>query len=172
MRGSRAVILSFALLVSACANERGIRVLSSGDDGPDEFAIIPSKPLAQPESYAALPPPTPGGSNLTDQDPIGDLHVALGGRAQPAPEAGTFASADTALVSYAARNGSGAGIREQLAQDDEKVRGRFSRFTGWRLAKPDRYNEVYRFYHLNPYHELARWRAAGVETPTAPPPSN
>ena len=171
MRVSRAVIFGLALLVSACANERGIRVLSSDDAGPDEFAIIPSKPLTQPENYTSLPTPTPGGSNITDQDPLNDVNVALGGRAQPAPETGTFASADSALVSYAARNGSGAGIREQLASDDETVRGRFSRFTGWRLANPDRYNEVYRFYHLNAYAELARWRRAGVETPTAPPPN-
>ncbi|MFY0595397.1 MAG: DUF3035 domain-containing protein [Cognatishimia sp.] len=170
MRVSRAVIFGFALLVSACANERGIRVLSSDDAGPDEFSIIPTKPLSQPENYASLPTPTPGGGNLTDQDPQNDAVVALGGRAQATPDTGTFASGDAALVSYAARNGSGGGIREQLAEDDEKVRGRFSRFTGWRLAKPDRYNEVYRFYHLNAYAELARWRAAGVKTPTAPPP--
>jgi len=170
MRASRAVIFGFALLVSACANERGIRVLSSDDAGPDEFSIIPTKPLSQPENYASLPTPTPGGGNLTDQDPLNDAVVALGGRAQATPDAGTFASGDAALVSYAARNGSGTGIREQLAEDDEKVRGRFSRFTGWRLANPDRYNEVYRFYHLNAYAELARWRAAGVKTPTAPPP--
>ncbi len=169
MRGTRAVFFGLALLVSACANERGIRVLSSDDAGPDEFSIIPSKPLSQPENYAALPTPTPGGSNLTDQNPEGDAIVALGGRAPSEPQAGTFASADGALVTYVARNGSGAGIRAQLANDDEAVRGRFSRFTGWRLANPDRYNEVYRFYHLNAYAELARWRAAGVETPTAPP---
>lgn len=171
MRMSRAVIFGFALLVSACANERGIRVLSSDDAGPDEFTIIPAKPLAQPENYTALPTPTPGGANLTDQDPLNDAVVALGGRAQATPEAGTFSAGDAALVGYVTRNGSGSGIREQLAEDDEKVRGRFSRFTGWRLANPDRYNEVYRFYHLNAYAELARWRAAGVKTPTAPPPN-
>lgn len=171
MRVSRAVIFGLALLVSACANERGIRVLSSDDAGPDEFSIIPSKPLTLPESYASLPTPTPGGSNLTDQNPLDDATIALGGRVQPESAPGTFASADSALVSYVARNGSGAGIRDQLASDDEAVRQRFSRFTGWRLANPDRYNEVYRFYHLNAYAELARWRRAGVETPTAPPPN-
>ena len=136
MRGTRAVIFGFALLVSACANERGIRVLSSDDAGADEFSIIPSKPLTQPENYASLPTPTPGGSNLTDQNPAGDAVVALGGRAEATPQGGTFNSADGALVSYAARNGSGAGIREQLATDDEAVRSGFSRFTGWRLTNP------------------------------------
>ncbi len=169
MRIARVVLVGMALLVSACANERGIRVLDSGDNGPDEFAIIPSKPLAAPETYAELPAPTPGGSNLTDQDPFADVAVALGGRADNPSADGSFPSSDSALVSYAARSGSGAGIREQLAQDDEKIRGNFARFTGWRLANPDRYNEVYRRYHLNAGRELSRWRAAGVKTPTAPP---
>lgn len=168
MRTSRAVIFGLALLVSACANERGIRVLSSDDAGPDEFSVIPSKPLEAPETFAQLPTPTPGGANRTDLDPRGDIAVALGGRVQPASTDGSFPSSDSALVAYASRQGSGTGIREQLAQEDEAVRGRFSKFTGWRLANPDRYDEVYRFYHLNAYRELARWRARGVKTPTAP----
>lgn len=169
MRCTRVVLFGLALMVSACANERGIRVLTSGDAGPDEFAILPSKPLTQPVNYTSLPTPTPGGSNLTDQNPVGDAVVALGGRAPATPQEGTFASVDGALVNYVARNGGGTGIREQLAGEDEAIRSRFSRFTGWRLANPDRYDEVYRRYHLNAYSELARWRAAGVETPTAPP---
>lgn len=169
MRVSRVVIFGLILFASACTNERGIRVLSSGDAGPDEFTVIPSKPLSAPENYAALPEPTPGGRNLTDQDPAGDAVAALGGRPQAIAQSGqSFPAADTALVSYAARRGSGAGIRESLAVDDEEIRSRFERFTGWRLSGFDRYNEVYRRYHLDAYGELARWRRAGVKTPTAP----
>ncbi len=168
MRISRAMIFGLALLVSACANEKGIRVLSSGDSGPDEFAIIPSKPLATPEDYAALPEPTPGGANLTDQDPLSDAVAALGGRGERNAAGQGIPAGDTALISYAARRGSGAGIREALAGDDEIIRSRFDRFTGWRLARADRYNDVYRRYHLNPYRELAFWRSRGVKTPTAP----
>jgi len=61
----------------------------------------------------------------------------------------------------------GVAILSKLPLED--IRRGFSRFTGWRLANPDRYDEVYRRFHLNAYAELARWRAAGVETPTAPP---
>ncbi|MGH1464613.1 MAG: DUF3035 domain-containing protein [Cognatishimia sp.] len=156
------------LLVSACANERGIRVLSSDDNGPDEFAIIPTKPLAAPENYTTLPAPTPGGRNVTDPQPLNDVAAALGGRKSTAVSGQPYPIADDSLVSYAARRGAGAEVREQLAQDDEIIRGRFDRFTGWRLSNPDRYNEVYRRYHLNAYRELSIWRARGVKTPAAP----
>lgn len=171
MRVARSIIFGLALLISACANERGIRVLSSNGEGPDEFSIQPTKPLTLPETFAQLPTPTPGADNLTDPTPLADASIALGGSARTEGEPGTFASADAALVGYVARNGSGAGIREQLAQEDEAIRGRFARFTGWRLADPDRYDEVYRAFRLNAFAELARWRAAGVETPSAPPPN-
>ncbi|GAA6209226.1 DUF3035 domain-containing protein [Cognatishimia sp. WU-CL00825] len=143
-------------------------MLSSDDDGPDEFAIIPTKPLVAPENYTTLPAPTPGGNNVTDQQPLNDAAAALGGVKTTASSGQAYPSADGSLVSYAARRGAGAEVRAQLAQDDEVIRGRFARFTGWRLAKPDRYNEVYRGYHLNAYRELAVWRARGVKTPTAP----
>ena len=41
--------------------------LRSSTNGPDEFSIVPPKPLEMPEDLAALPEPTPGGENRTDQ---------------------------------------------------------------------------------------------------------
>ena len=35
-------------------------------EGPDEFAVLPTKPLEMPEDVASLPAPTPGGVNRTD----------------------------------------------------------------------------------------------------------
>lgn len=172
MRVSRALIIGVFLLAAACSNDNGIRVLESGDRGPDEFSIVPAKPLETPTTYAALPVPTPGGTNLTDIDPLSEAVAALGGRRVAADDTGTFSSLDSALVSYAARNGRGSGIRSQLAEDDEVIRGRYDRFVSWRLSGADRYNEVYRRYHLNAFRELARWRAVGVKTPTAPPGAN
>lgn len=171
MGGLRAVILGMVLVLAGCANEKGIRVLSSGDQGPDEFAILPTKPLASPQNYSALPEPTPGGTNLADVNPIADGAAALGGNRTAAVSGSSFPATDSALVSYASRQGTNPNIREQLAQDDEKLRGQFSRFTSLRIASHDRYNEVYRRYHLNAYRELARWRRAGVKTPAAPAPA-
>lgn len=171
MGGMRAVILGMVLVLAGCANEKGIRVLSSGDEGPDEFAIMPSKELSAPSSYTSLPAPTPGGTNLADVDPLADGAAALGGKRTAAASGSSFPSTDSALVNYAARNGTTPNIREQLAQDDEAIRGQFNRFVSWRLGSNDRYNEIYRRYHLNAYRELARWRRAGVKTPTAPVPT-
>jgi hypothetical protein len=172
MRKSPLLIFAVALLLSACANEKGIRVLARTGDGPDEFAIVPGKPLATPESYASLPEPTPGGTNLTDQNPIADATSALGGRADVASADGSYPSNDGALVSYASRMGVSTSIRADLESDDAKIRRQFERFTQFRLARSDRYNEVYRRYHLDPYRELARWRRLGVKTPTAPVPQS
>lgn len=169
MRAARVVVFGMVLVLAGCANEKGIRVLSSGDEGPDEFAILPTKTLEAPASYTALPEPTPGGTNIADVDALAEGAAALGGTRVTDPNASGVPRADSALVTYAARQGTQANIRTMLAADDEKIRGQFSRFTGLRLGSPDRYNEVYRRYHLNAFRELARWRQVGVKTPAAPP---
>lgn len=170
MGGTRALILGLVLVLAGCANEKGIRVLSSGDEGPDEFAILPTKELSAPSSYASLPEPTPGGTNLADVDPLAEGAAALGGNRVTTASGTPFPATDSALVSYASRNGTSPNIRAQLAQDDEAIRGQFNRFVSWRLGSNDRYNEIYSRFHLNAYRELARWRRAGVKTPTAPTP--
>ena len=52
-----------ALALSVCdARDPHIYTLRSDSGGPDEFAILPNKPLQQPEDFSALPAPTPGGA--------------------------------------------------------------------------------------------------------------
>lgn len=170
MRGARAVILGLVLVLAGCANEKGVRVLSSGDEGPDEFAILPGKELQSPTTYAALPEPTPGGVNLADVDPLAEGAAALGGTRTSAVSGQSFPATDGALVSYASRQGTTENIREILAAADERFRGQYGRFVSLRLGSHDRYNEVYSRYHLNAYRELSRWRRAGVKTPAAPTP--
>ena len=65
MRTSRGMILGMvlALTLGACANT-GLRTIRNSSNGPDEFLVQPVKPLQLPPDIAALPPPTPGGSNL------------------------------------------------------------------------------------------------------------
>ena len=74
MSVSRVLMVILMLgLVSACGNkDKPLTRIKKTGNGPDEFTIIPGKPLQAPESYAALPTPTPGGSNLTDQNPLAD----------------------------------------------------------------------------------------------------
>ena len=79
-RTSGFLFLGLAVALSGCANV-GLRDLRSNGDGPDEFMILPNKPLQQPDDFAALPAPTPGGANRVDQEPLVDATAALGGNA-------------------------------------------------------------------------------------------
>ena len=58
MRKTHVLIgLMVGTLLAACSDQ-GIRHLSSNGDGPDEFRIVPSKPLEAPANYSSLPAPT------------------------------------------------------------------------------------------------------------------
>lgn len=168
MRVSRAIIFGIGLLLAACSNDKGIRQLSSSGAGPDEFRILPAKPLTVPKDYKALPPPTPGGANATDLDPVGDAVVALGG-SRKAVRSTTIPSGDAGLVNYSGRLGRAENIRGTVAVEDAEFRRKQGRFTNIRLVKEDRYNEVYRRQHLDQYNEQYRWRTGGATTPAAPP---
>ncbi|MHA6263027.1 DUF3035 domain-containing protein [Arenibacterium sp. CAU 1754] len=168
MRISRvAIILGAALAVAGCSS-KGLRDLRTNSEGPDEFLILPSKPLSAPESYAALPTPTPGGANLVDQNPKADAVVALGGRAETLNPQGV-PSTDGALVAQASRHGVSPQIRETLAEADAKFRKRQSRGTRIRLFPVDRYVQAYRRNALDPFDETERFRRSGFATPSSPP---
>ena len=161
--------LAAVLMLGACGapREPDLVTLQRGADGPDEFSIVPNRPLEQPESYAALPRPTPGGANRADQTPLGDAVLALGG--SPGAGAGGIPSADAGLVTYASRGGVDPAIRAELAAADlEFRRGARGRFLE-RLFSINLYNRAYERFELDQYAELTRWRRAGVRTPSAPP---
>lgn len=168
MRMSRAVFLVAFVGLAACGGDNRLRDLRSFTGGPDEFSVIPGKELQSPKDYSALPAPTPGGANLTDQNPRGDAVAALGGRASALVPNGVPA-AESQLVSYASRNGVSPAIRSELASEDEAFRKRQSRFTKIRITRIDRYNQAYKKQRLNAYAEADRWRAAGANVPSAPP---
>lgn len=161
-----AMILMAVTLLGACEN-KGLRVLVKPGEGPDEFRITPGQPLEQPQDYKALPPPTPQGSNRTDQQPLRDSVAELGGR-RPA-DGGAIPGADGAVVNHASRFGRDPAIRQELAAVDEDFRRRRARLTQIRIVPVDRYNQIYRREALNPQREQARWRQAGARTPSAPP---
>lgn len=165
MRLIACAVLAVALL-AACENT-GLREITPRGDGPDEFLIVPAKPLEQPDSFAALPVPTPGGTNRTDQRPIEESTVALGGqRSSPnAPVPGT----DGALVNHASRFGRDANIRAVLAEADAAFRKRQSRLTQIRIFREDRYNDAYRREALDPVQTARAFQRAGVPTPNPPP---
>lgn len=165
--GTRKVLgaLALTLVVSACGSREDQRLMNlrSPHDGPDEFAILPTKPLEMPKDFAQLPEPEPGARNLVDPAPLDDAVRALGGR----PGAG---GSDGALVAAAGRNGVAGNIREQLAAEDETFRGRNSPRLLERLFGTSTYHRVYGREALRSDPELERWRQADRRTPSATPP--
>lgn len=160
------LLISLVFGLGACSN-KGLRELSRPADGPDEFLVVPGKPLEPPKSYSELPAPTPGGENRSDQTPLEDSVASLGGRRQAAT--GAIPAADGALVNRASRFGRSADIRAVTAAEDAAFRKRRGRFTAIKLPGVDRYKDVYRRQALNPHKEQSRWRRAGAATPTTPP---
>jgi hypothetical protein len=160
------LILAFAatLALGACA-EGGVagNLRAAGVGGsPDEFMVLPTKPLQMPTNLAALPPPAPGQPNLVDYHPTEEAVASLTGKARPA---GT-ASAGTLI----ARAGPvDPNIRAQLAAEDvvfrEENRGKFFP----RLFASDPNDVIYRSVTLDAPDEFLRQRAAGVGVPAAPP---
>ena len=166
----RFVILGLALAVAGCSNT-GLRDLRSNSGGPDEFRVQPGKPLSAPDSYSALPAPTPGAGNRVDATPQADAVAALGGNPNALVPQGPSRT-DGALVSHTGRYGVTQDIRADLRQEDEAFRTRRARLTNFRLFRVDRYNQVYRGLALDAFAENRRFRRAGVRTPAAPPETN
>jgi Protein of unknown function (DUF3035) len=163
-----AIILGLTVFVAGCSS-KGLRELSSNSEGPDEFMVMPVKPLTAPRDYEVLPAPTPGGANLVDQNPKADAIMALGGRASALSAQGVPAS-DGALVTQSSRYGVPGNIRASLAEEDAAFRKRQARSGRIRLFRVDRYEQAYRKQALDPFAEAERFRSAGFSTPSSPPP--
>lgn len=166
------LVVGLVLGLGGCGQGNGGRLhdFRSNVDGPEEFAVLPTKPLETPPSFASLPEPTPGGANITDQYPKQDAIAALGGNPARLTPSGGIPSSDSALVSRAARYGVPANTREVLAQEDLEYRQRRGRLVNIKIVAKDRYNDVYKTYWLDSRQVLARYRRAGVRTPSVPPP--
>jgi hypothetical protein len=168
MRAVRAIIAGAAILtVAACSGSNApLYNLRSDSGGPDEFAILPTKPIEMPEDLAALPLPTPGGINRVDPTPEADAFAALGGNAEVLSRGVT----DPGLVRYTSRYGADPAIRQQLATADAEFRRTQGPRLLERLASVSVYYRAYEPFALDQQAELARFRRAGVRTPSAPPP--
>lgn len=165
----RAIALTMTmLLLAACSTDPQLMGATSGGSGPDEFGIVPTKPLTMPPDLNVLPAPTPGGANITDPTPQADAVAALGGNPAQLSAQGV-GSADGALVNYASRLGRDSGIRQTVAQEDVEWRSRNSRRALEILARTNVYYRAYDPMTLDSWAELQRWRPTGVQLPTAPP---
>lgn len=164
------LLTAAAMGLSSCASRNGdvklTRFPQTGE-GPDEFTILPTKPLQTPDSYRTLPAPNPGGANLVDQNPKAEGIEALGGNAA-ALNRGVSAS-ETALLNHVRREGVTPGIRQTLAIEDREVRRNHGRVNILRIGPTDDYTNAYRRQWLDAAAERERLRRRGIATPSAPP---
>ncbi len=152
------------LALSACSRgDPRLLNLRADGNGPDEFGVLPTRPLEMPADMQQLPAPTPGGGNLADPDPEADVAAALGGNVDRASSGGQ------GLISYATRFGIAQDIRGTLAAEDLDFRSRNRGRVLERVAAVNTYHRAYREMSLDRYAELERLRAAGIWTPAAPP---
>ncbi|NVO25819.1 DUF3035 domain-containing protein [Donghicola sp. C2-DW-16] len=150
----RVVLVIAALALGACDNGNPDRL----SRGPDEFAIVPVKPLEMPAT-AELPVPTTGSANRVDLNPLADGVAALGGHRGTLT--GQIPVADGVLVNYASRAGVSSDIRTVLAAEDKIFIKRRRRLLGPELP----YDEM----RLDPYLLIDGYRARGYRVPTPPP---
>lgn len=167
MRTGRAIVgLALALLpltLAGCAEgglAGGLRAAGVGDP-PDEFLVLPTRPLEMPENLAALPPPTPGAPNRVDYRPHAEAIAGLTGR--PAPVTANGA----ALV--AAAGPRDPNVRAELAVADAEWRRTHRGRLLERLFSRDREALVYRPMVLSAPDAFERMRASGAAVPAAPP---
>ncbi len=155
-----------ALALAGCAENYKLNKFIS-DGTPEEFGILPKEPLELPENLTALPAPTPGATNRTDPQPLGNAVEVLGGNRNALVPGGVPAS-DGALLNAAGRFGVADGIRGTLAAEDAAFQRRAKIFNV-KLVRDDEYRKAYRRFLLDAGAELLRFRRAGVQTPTQPP---
>lgn len=158
--------LMVVLGLAACEQpEPNLMNIASNTGSPDEFAILPTKPLEMPRDLAALPSPTPGGSNRTDPTPHADVVAALGGN----PARLNAPSREGGVVTYASRYGVDPNIRAELAAADLEFRKQNNGLLLERLFNVNVYFDAYRKQSLDQHLELSRFRKAGIRTVSAPP---
>lgn len=159
------------LSLAACGNSQDGGGLSRGqstENGPDEFAIVPTHPLVIPADLATLPKPTSNIRNRTDPLPKHDAVAALGGQPERLDSRAVSAS-DGPLLAAATRNGIEPNIRGKLAKEDQEFRNNNRPLFLPRLLKINTYFSVYKDQTLDPVRTIAIMRRAGIKTPTAPP---
>jgi ABC-type Fe3+-hydroxamate transport system substrate-binding protein len=164
---SRLLLTLAAISLAACASDQP-ELMNAGQtraQGPDEFAILPTKPLVIPDDLSALPEPNPQGTNLADPTPFADAAAALGGNAAVLARP----SGDGALVAAATRYGVDPTIRETLASEDLAFRRANDGRLLERLFNTNVYYQAYEPYSLDQYAELERLRRLGLRTSSVPP---
>lgn len=158
-----AALILTAMAVAGCQGRGAAGALRSAGVGstPDEFMVLPTKPLEMPQNFAALPPPTPGTANRVDYRPHQEAVAGLTGRPALSTANGT------ALVARAGP--ADPNVRSELAVDDVEWRATHHGLFFERIFTRDNATLVYKPMVLDAPAELERLRRMGVEVPPPPP---
>jgi hypothetical protein len=160
------LLLPLVLAVSGCS-EGGLAgaLRSSGATStPDEFLVLPTRPLEIPDDLASLPPPTPGAPNRVEYQPETLAVTGLTG------QQGTARTASgAALLARAGAASNDPLIRTRLAQEDAEYRASHGGRLLERLFARDQDALVYRDMTLDAAAAYEQMRARGVQL-SAPPP--
>lgn len=110
------LILALAISVGACTRAKekeasnadkydpndGIslaKLVGTAKNPPDEFAVMTSKPLVMPKSFAALPAPNPGQRSPLTSDPVAEARTVLLGDVTPQAANARTSVSEAALLS-------------------------------------------------------------------------
>jgi hypothetical protein len=157
-------LLAAMLALGGCA-EGGLAgsLRAAGVAGtPDEFMVLPTRPLEMPANLAPLPPPTPGVPNRVDYQPLAEAVAGLSGR----PGAPGNADGSALVAAAGPRDPS---VRAELAVEDAEWRRTHRGRLLERLVVRDRELVAYGPMVLDAPLEFERMRASGVAVPAATP---
>lgn len=160
----RTGLLIGALAIAGCSGGglAGYLRTSGVTSTPDEFMVLPTKPLEMPADLAALPQPVPGARNRVDIDPE---ELAVAGLTGTPGQVNTVSGAGlVARVGPAEPQ-----IRTVLAVEDATWRaengGRFFE----RLFSADKESVIYRGQVLDAPGTFVDLRDRGVDVPSPSP---
>ncbi len=162
--GAALALLALGAL-AGCAEGGGLAagLRSAGvTSTPDEFLVLPTRPLEMPPDLTTLPPPIPGSLNRVDIRPRAEAVAGLTGSTGPAG-----AAAAPALVARAGPVD--PQVRVTLAREDAAFRRDNRPRILERVFSRDQDPLIYRRMTLDARAEFERLRALGLRVPPAPP---
>jgi Protein of unknown function (DUF3035) len=160
------LLLPLVLAISGCGQGgvAGVLRSSGATSTPDEFLVLPTRPLEIPDNLASLPPPTPGAPSRVEYQPESIAVTGLTGQ-----EGQVRAASGAALLARAGAASNDPQIRARLAQEDAEYRASHGGRLLERLFARDQEALVYRDMTLNAPAVYEQMRARGVQLPAPPP---
>lgn len=160
------LFLPLAMILGGCSDGGVAGALRSSGvtSTPDEFLVLPTRPLEMPDNLAALPVPTPGQPSRVEYQPEAVAVAGLTGQ-----EVSARTASGAALLARAGVASNDPLIRQRLAEEDAAYRANHRGRLLERVFTPNRETLVYREMILDPGATYEAMRARGISVPAPPP---